>query len=505
MVPKIVLIPAGLALGFLAACTSIPTDWGRADANRMAVANGLDIPQTDDAAGFTRKALASPLSAETAVQLALLNNPQLREESARLGFAAADLYDAGRLANPTFSLTRLSPGNTGLPTAQLTMEVAFNFLNLLFLPANTRFAESQLEAAKLQMASSTLDLASDVEAAWYAAAGAEQLLQMREASARAQQASATLAQRYFDAGNISPRELAMEQAAASAATLAALSARAKSADAHSALNRLMGLSAEQERWTLDARLPLPPDTQIPLKDLQQLALKSRVDVMALQKNAQAIADRYHLVRATRLIAGLQIGVIRERDYDRAINIGPTLSLELPLFNWGGGRTAAAQAALQQAEATLDAQVLDMSNGVKLAADQLQTYAAMASEYRNTLIPSREAAVARAQEEQNYMLIGVFEVIAAKQQEYDAYAGYIEAVRDYWMAHAALARAVGRSLPDAEKSAGSPLDSKTLLEPRAAASGHANHQMPGMEMKDMEMDDDMEGMDHDGSTNDAHQH
>jgi len=41
-----------------------------------------------------------------------------------------------------------------------------------------------------------------------------------------------------------------------------------------------------------------------------------------------------------------------------------------------------------------------------------------------------------------MLVGAFELILAKQAEYDAYQEYVEAVRDYWVASAELERAVG---------------------------------------------------------------
>ena len=42
-----------------------------------------------------------------------------------------------------------------------------------------------------------------------------------------------------------------------------------------------------------------------------------------------------------------------------------------------------------------------------------------------MIPARETVVERSQQEQNFMLIGVFELIQAKTQEYDAYQGYLE--------------------------------------------------------------------------------
>lgn len=466
---------ASLLLLGLTACASLPDDHGRGEVARLTAERGRSAPQVADAKAFTEQALAVPLTAETAVQLALLHNPELRRETARLGFAAAEVYDAGRLANPVFSLAHLSgDSSAGAQVPQLTLGIAFNFANLLFLPANTRYAEAQFEAAKLSVAAAALDLAAEVEKAWYAAVGADQLAQMREATARAQRASATLAQRYFDAGNISARELAMEQVSASQAQLASISARAEAVDAHQALNRLMGLSASQSAWTLDARLAEPLAAVDDASDLKNLALEQRLDLAALRQNAQAIAARYGLTRRTRLVNGLEIGAERERDFDGAMNAGPTLALELPLFNWGGGRIAAIQAALEQAEAELDAGVLDVSHQVQRAADRVAAQRQLAAEYRRALIPQQEAVVAQAQKEQNYMLIGVFELILAKQQEYEAYAGYIEAVRDYWIARAELARAVGRDLPGADTPAQPTLDPAQWLKPQGDVVDHSQH-------------------------------
>lgn len=495
------LVPASLLFAGLAGCASVPADWGRSDVAQMAAERGRTMPQVPEAQSFTTNALSSPLSVDTAIQLALINNPVVRREAAKLGFAAGEVYDAGRLANPVFSLTRLSgDSSAGANVPQLTLGLAFNFVKLLFLPANNRFAQAQLEAAKLSVAASALDLASDVEVAWYEAVGADQLAQMREAAAKAARASAELAQRYFDAGNISQRALSMERAAASQATLAALSSKAKAVEAHSALNRLMGLAATQTDWTLEARLAEPLAKEDDVAALQKVALASRLDLASSRRTSQAIADRYGVTRHTRLVNGIEVGAERERDYDGALDVGPTLSVELPLFNWGGGRVAAIQAALDQAEAELDGKVLDVSNQVQLAAAKVGAARALAEEYRTVLIPSQEAVVAQAQKEQNYMLIGIFEVILAKQQEYEAYTGYIEAVRDYWTARSELTRAVGRRLPSSDQVAPATIDPVEVLTPKEGSGGHDHLHMDGMsgmDMKGVERKNTpgMSGMDH----------
>jgi cobalt-zinc-cadmium efflux system outer membrane protein len=52
------------------------------------------------------------------------------------------------------------------------------------------------------------------------------------------------------------------------------------------------------------------------------------------------------------------------------------------------------------------------------------------------------------EKYNYMLVGTFDLLLAKQQEFDTYAKYLEAVRDYWTIRADLRKAVGGRLPAA---------------------------------------------------------
>ncbi len=45
-----------------------------------------------------------------------------------------------------------------------------------------------------------------------------------------------------------------------------------------------------------------------------------------------------------------------------------------------------------------------------------------------------------------MLIGAFELLSAKRDEIDAYKGYVDALRDFWIASADLREAVGGEFP-----------------------------------------------------------
>src|SRR3546814_1787590 len=106
-------------------------------------------------------------------------------------------------------------------------------------------------------------------------------------------------------------------------------------------------------------------------------------------------------------------------------------------------SARGHADLQIAEAAVRARELDVIRDVKAADARVRTARQRVDRYRHELIPAREQVVEQTQRELNYMLVDVFELLAVRQQGFAAYGAYIDALRDYWIARAALARAVGR--------------------------------------------------------------
>jgi cobalt-zinc-cadmium efflux system outer membrane protein len=305
--------------------------------------------------------------------------------------------------------------------------------------------------------------------------GSWQLLGMREAIAKAADASATLAERFFAAGNITRLELALQQAAAAEARLAVLEVRAELTQQRSALNRLMGLGATEDRWKVMDRLPAPLAEEDPPTALLALADAHRLDLAAARAQVTLLADALGVTRNFRLLGEFEAGVETERETDRVRLTGPTASLELPLFDQGRGRVARAEALLEEAEAELRALEIAIGNRVEQVSAQVAAAKARASLYRETLIPLREAIVARTQEEVNFMLEGQFQLLQVKQQEYEAYQGYLEAVRDYWLARVELAEAVGTALPSAAHVGEPTLDVESLLQPKgASAHSHGNH-------------------------------
>jgi cobalt-zinc-cadmium efflux system outer membrane protein len=419
------------------------------------------------------KLLQQPLTTESAIQIALINNPQIRVEYARLGIAAAAVYDAGRLSNPGLGASVMSSSESSAAN-QVTFGLAQSFTDLLLLSSRSRLADAQFERSKQEAGAAIINLAADVGVAWFDLVGAQQTLAMRTAVASAAQVAASLAQRFFDAGNVSALELALAQSAASEAQIGTLRAKAEVVTARSALNQLLGFHAGDSRWTLPDQLRLPVGQEDELADLLLLAQQSRLDLAAKRTQLELLADSLGISRSFRYVGAIEVGVETERETDRSRITGPNLSVELPIFNTGEGKLAQAEAELDQAHAQWQLLALQISNDVQLAHAKVLSSRSLLQLYQQSLLPQQQAIVRYTQHEFNYMLTGQFELLAAKQQEYAAYNNYLEALRDYWIARTELERAVGAQLPSAADGSTVTVGPIQLNATVPAESSHSDH-------------------------------
>jgi cobalt-zinc-cadmium efflux system outer membrane protein len=181
--------------------------------------------------------------------------------------------------------------------------------------------------------------------------------------------------------------------------------------------------------------------------LQAQALQQRLDLAAARHHVAALEAQLRTTRRWRLLATTDIGAAGEREADGSRRVGPSLSLALPLFNQGQGAMARASAELDDARAAQRQIELKIGADVSWQSAQLSQASLQVQSYRDALLPARSAVVERLQERVNFMLDDAFTLLQAKQQEYAAHAGLIDATRDYWRARVELSRATGGPLSD----------------------------------------------------------
>ena len=243
--------------------------------------------------------------------------------------------------------------------------------------------------------------------------------------------------------------------------------------ARTALAQILGLSVA-DNWTVPAQLPLPVAQEDELESLLLLAEKSRLDLAASRAQAAVRADQLGVVNWTRWLGELDIGFERERESGGGSLSGPSLAWEVPIFNQHEDAMLRADTELQIAINDVRRITLDVDNSVRLAYANVDNARARVVEYQDVLIPQRVATVSSAQQEFSYMLIGAFELIALKQDEYDTYQGYLEAIGDYWVARAELGLATGTTLPSNAQIGAESIDAQQFIKPAAGAMDHSAH-------------------------------
>ena len=330
---RLVLTGALLTL-VCAACATVPVDSGFPVVQRLAGERLEQRLYWRRGAGAELEAeidalLASELSADAALQVALLSNRHLQAAYESLGIAQADLVQAGLLRNPVFI------GRAGFPDraptgVSLELAVVQDFLDELLRASRRQIAELQFEETQVDVVARILDLAREVRTAYYAALCAEQVSAMRKLVVDAAEASAELARRLHAAGNFSDLQFTSELGLYENTRLAWARSESERLAAREALNRLLGLFGTRVAWKLPGRLPDLPEPELAFESLERRAISRRPELTVARKHSEALARALGVTRDWRFLAAVDVGVSADRDTDGQWVTGPELSLPLPI-------------------------------------------------------------------------------------------------------------------------------------------------------------------------------
>jgi outer membrane protein TolC len=434
------------AAALLGGCTSFSSDGGfgevrQATRDRIGLEAAWPQSESDRAAATQRVAelLAKPLSANDAVQVALLNNRGLQAAYFELGIAEADLVQASRLPNPGISFGRLKRGSEVEFDRGLHVDLA----RLITAPLVSGMEARHFEQARRLATLETLSLASQTRKAWFTAVAANESVRYMQQVRQAAEAGEELAARMTKAGNWNQLDLAREQGFNADALLSVSRAQQAQAAAREHLNRLMGLSGEQA-WRLPERLPELPASPDELPDALQQAMTQRLDLQALSARTEGLARNLGLSKVTRVINVLEVGGVRNSSNLAPTQTGYDIRLEIPLFDWGGARVAKAEALYMQSVNQLAQAATEASSDVRLAYQNYKSQHDMARHYRDVIVPIRQRIAEENQRRYNGMLVSVFDLLADARAQITAVNGHIESLRDFWLAQSDLQMAmIGR--------------------------------------------------------------
>jgi outer membrane protein TolC len=434
-----------LAVLGIAGCTGFTKDGGFdavADAARQRLAANIEWPRTSQerakADAQVAALLGHPLTAEDAVQIALLNNRTLQGAFEELGISEADLVQAGRLPNPRFDLRHASAAGQ----YDIEETLSFNVLSLLTMRyareiQRQRFAQTQ-RVAVLRVA----QLAKDTREAFYAAVAARESLDYRLKVRAAAEAGATLAQRMVAAGNWNQLDQAREKNfyidAVQGLTHAALAEEA----AREKLIAAMGLP-EEKCGALNLRLvevlPILPTSIENLPDVESALLQNRLDLQLMRTRMDELQRNLKLTRSTRFVNVLDVGATRvqQGSRDAPYERGYTITLEVPIFDSGSARVKKSAAIYAQAVDNFTQAAIEARSQIRLAYANYRAAFELAKQQRDEVLPLRKAIAQENLLRYNASQISIFELLSDAREQAAGFDGNIQRVRDFWIAKSQL--------------------------------------------------------------------
>lgn len=390
--------------------------------------------------------LEKPLTIENAVQVALLNNAQLQADFYELQLAEADVVQAGRLPNPTFSM--LYARHNG--DYKIEQTITMNIMALFTMGKATEIEKKRFEATQNRMVLQVLNLARQTRNAYINALASQQnvdyLTQVNESA----HATYTLAKRMREAGNWSALDEGLEQSFYTETALELTKAENQCLQAEERLTQLLGLKHPAD-FQLPERLADLPDSEERLKSINQDDFAKRLDLQQTRLNTESLAKQLGLTKATRFIDVLEIGPARVLEGRRGdpTKKGIDLSFELPIFDWGSSKVKRAEATYMQAIHQANQQAIVAASEVRTQYNHYLSTYDLAKRYRDEIIPLRQSILKESLLRYNGMLMSPFELMVAAREQVLSINRYIEALRDFWLAESDLDMVL----------VGSPIDSK----------------------------------------------
>ena len=443
------LTAAASAALILAGCASFSPDGGMGKVAELtkertgqSVTMQRSAKEADTAQARVSEVLRQPLTADAAVEVALLNNRGLQASFSQLGIAEADLVQAGRLRNPVFSFGRMALGGGAV---EIERSVMFDVLSLLTMPVATKVQQRNFEQAQLRAAYEAVGIAAETRKAFYSAVASQELVRYFQQVKEAADASNELAKRMLQAGNFNKLAQMREQSFYADATASLARAQQQAVADRERLTRLLGLSADQLGFKLPERLPDLPKETIEPKEAEQTAIDKRLDVLMAKRSTEATARSLGLTNATRFLNGLEVGYQNKSETGEERQNGYEIELPIPLFDFGSARSARAEATYMQAVHRTAEVAVNARSEVRETYSAYRTAYDLAKHYRDEVVPLRKRISEENLLRYNGMLIGVFELLADSREQVRSVTDYVQSLRDFWVAESNLRTALtGRS-------------------------------------------------------------
>ena len=326
------------------------------------------------------------LDLPAAIERAVRQSPTLQAALAEVRVAQADARQSRLLPNPVLSVVFRYPKGGGSPVTEtgLTADLAAT----LQMPRRNRVADNQLRGASAQAIAAALDVIADTEKTYHTANALRQEAALLGQDAGHVDRLLQIARHRFDAGEATRLDVATLEARQSETRIDLQECRLKLVREQLTLARLLGQPSRDTDLQLTTPLPVAAPT-LPEADWLAAALHNRPEIQSDRWHLAALEDDRALARLA-LLESTAAGLDTEREGDWSL--GPSLTVPLPLFDWGQARRAKARALAIGARHRLTQTVRRTVQEVRQAHAAQAKLAAAAAQAREQLTPLQQQRV-----------------------------------------------------------------------------------------------------------------
>jgi outer membrane protein TolC len=443
--PHVAVLLSALALS---GCATFSPDNGMSDVAGVAGATlkkDVVAVRGDEQAGWAREAtqplLRRPLTVDTAVQVALLNNKGLQAAYNELALAEADMVEQSLPPNPTFSISRIAGGGA----VEIERQVVGDILALATLPFRSEIARQRFQQAQLRAALETLRLAADVRRAYYRAVAANELVGLLTDAKATAESTAKLASKLGETGSLNKLDQAREQVFYAETTADLATARQDATSSRERLTRLLGLWDRDLRFRVPNRLPVLPRRPQSLPGIEVDAVTHRIDLQIARMELKTLAKSLNLTEATRFVTLLDAAGIgkttKDVDGSRLRERGFDIQFQIPIFDGGEVRVRQATEIYNQAFNRLTEKAVNVRSEARDAYRVYRSSYDIAGQYQREVLPLRKIITEEMQLRFSSMQVDVFALLVEARQRIAALRAAIEAKRAFWLAQSDLQSAI----------------------------------------------------------------
>ena len=446
------LASVGLAALTLTGCASFSPDAGMGTAQTVAAIElNKDVAKitTEDAAldaeARVTLMLRRALTADSAVQIALLKNRGLQAAFNDLGVSEADYVRATLPPSPRISLLNF----IGDGSLEIERQIVVSLLQLATLPARKAIAESRFEAAKYRAAEAVLRLAAETRRQYYRTVASDQAAGFLQQSLGTAEAASTLATSLGETGALNKLAQAREHAFYVETGAQLASARIQQRIERERLIRQLGLWGRDIDFRLPGSLPALPARLPPERDIEARALANRVDLQMARLDLQALAGQFGLTTATRFFSAFDIGIgqriekststdvssdgtVTKRTETRR-GIGPSVDFTIPIYDFAETTVVAARETYLASVNRLAERAVNARSEVREAHLRYRGQYDLARHYQSSVIPLRQTIQEQTQLQANGMIVDATTLIQDARQRILSNVQAINARRDFWIA------------------------------------------------------------------------